>query len=92
VTPPGAARAATEAWLRRQRPRQPLAATIRLRDDPFRLCLMALIVLTLSRLGGYFGILRQVRPALMLFASRTKACRCFLSLWARVIIGMSDAQ
>jgi hypothetical protein len=37
-------------------------------SDPFRLCLMALIVLSLSRLGGYFGILRQVRPALMLFA------------------------
>lgn len=54
--------------MRRQRPRPPKAATTRLRDDPFRLCLMTLIVLTLSRLGGYFAILRQVRPAMMLFA------------------------
>lgn len=54
--------------MRRPRARQAVAAGTRLRDDPFRLCLMLLIVLTLSRLGGYFGILRQVRPAMMLFA------------------------
>jgi len=36
-------------------------------SDPFRLCLMALIVLSLSRFGGYFGILRLLRPALLLF-------------------------
>jgi len=36
-------------------------------SDPFRLCLMALIVFSLSRFGGYFGILRLLRPALLLF-------------------------
>jgi len=35
--------------------------------DPFRLALMALVVFSLSRLGGYFGILRLLRPALLLF-------------------------
>lgn len=35
--------------------------------DPFRLALMALIVFSLSRLGGYFGLLRLLRPALLLF-------------------------
>lgn len=54
--------------MRRQASRPPVTAKTRLRDDPFRLCLMALIVFTLSRLGGYFGILRLVRPALLLFA------------------------
>lgn len=49
----------------RQKPSVRVAS--RLRDDPFRLCLMTLIVLSLSRFGGYFGILRLVRPALLLF-------------------------
>src|SRR5437762_9734162 len=35
--------------------------------DPFRLALLALIVFSLSRLGGYFGLLRLLRPALLLF-------------------------
>ncbi|MEO8194750.1 MAG: O-antigen ligase family protein [Gemmatimonadales bacterium] len=42
--------------------------TTRLRHDPFRLCLLMLIVVSLSRLGGYFGVLRLLRPALLLFA------------------------
>jgi len=44
------------------------AASPRLWNDPFRLCLMLLIVFSLSRLGGYFGVLRLIRPALLLFA------------------------
>ena len=36
--------------------------------DPLRLALLTLIVLSLSRFGGYFGILRLLRPALLLFA------------------------
>lgn len=38
-----------------------------LRKDPLRLALLMLIVLSLSRFGGYFGILRALRPALLLF-------------------------
>jgi putative inorganic carbon (HCO3(-)) transporter len=45
----------------------PRAVSARLRDDPFRLCLLALIVLSLSKFGGYFGILRTLRPAFLLF-------------------------
>ena len=40
----------------------------RLYRDPFRLGLVLLIVITLSKFGGYFGILRLMRPALLLFA------------------------
>lgn len=36
--------------------------------DPFRLGLVLLIVITLSKFGGYFSILRLMRPALLLFA------------------------
>jgi O-antigen ligase len=36
-------------------------------DDPFRLGVVLLIVVTLSKFGGYFAILRAVRPALILF-------------------------
>ena len=43
-------------------------AAMPLRSDPFRFCLLALIVFSLSRLSGYFGILRVLRPALLLFA------------------------
>jgi hypothetical protein len=42
--------------------------TARLFSDPFRLALVLLIVVTLSKFGGYFGILRVMRPALLLFA------------------------
>lgn len=64
----GAVPANRAAPTRRQPTRAVASGTSRLRDDPFRLCLMALIVFTLSRLGGYFGLLRLVRPALLLFA------------------------
>lgn len=40
----------------------------RLYHDPFRFGLWLLIVVTLTKFGGYFGILRVVRPALLLFA------------------------
>src|SRR4051812_30703402 len=63
----GAVPANRAAPSRRQSSRAVATSTLRLRDDPFRLCLMALIVFTLSRLGGYFGILRLLRPALLLF-------------------------
>lgn len=42
--------------------------TPRLYHDPLRLGLVLLIVITLSKFGGYFGILRLMRPALLLFA------------------------
>jgi O-antigen ligase len=38
------------------------------RIDPLRISLMVLIAITLSKFGGYFGILRVLRPALLLFA------------------------
>ena len=41
--------------------------TTALRKDPLRLALLTLIVLSLSRFGGYFGILRVLRPGLLLF-------------------------
>jgi len=37
-------------------------------SDPFRVGLVLLIVITLSKFGGYFSILRLMRPALLLFA------------------------
>jgi putative inorganic carbon (HCO3(-)) transporter len=35
--------------------------------DPFRLGLWVLIVITLTKFGSYFGVLRTMRPALLLF-------------------------
>jgi len=40
----------------------------RRRADPFRLSLALLIVVSVSKFGAYFGILRLIRPALILFA------------------------
>lgn len=53
-----------------------MAAPASLMHDPFRLCLLALIVVSLSRFGGYFGILRLLRPALLLFGF----CVCYALL------------
>ena len=39
----------------------------RIYDDPLRPGLAFLIIITLSKFGSYFGILRQIRPALLLF-------------------------
>lgn len=36
--------------------------------DPLRFSLMLLIAVTLSKFGGYFGLLRLLRPAVLLFA------------------------
>lgn len=52
------------------------AAPAGLLRDPFRLGLLALITVTLSRFGGYFGILRLMRPALLLFVF----CVCYAFL------------
>ena len=41
--------------------------TARLYKDPFRLGLLVLIVISLSKFGSYFGLLRMIRPALLLF-------------------------
>ena len=69
MIPPDTVRPYTQVSQRRQRPRAIVAAQApRLRDDPFRLSLIILIILSLSKFGGYFGILRQLRPALLLFA------------------------
>ena len=51
-------------------------AAARLLHDPFRLALLTLIAISLSRFGGYFGILRLLRPALLLFGF----CVCYAFL------------
>lgn len=48
----------------------PSAATplsTRLTQDPYRLAMLVLIVLSISKLPGYFGILRVIRPSFLLF-------------------------
>jgi O-antigen ligase len=62
--------------------RAPSTAAPRLRNDPFRLALLALIAISLSRFGGYFSILRLLRPALLLFAF----CVCYAFLHRRQLI------
>lgn len=56
--------------------------TTALRKDPLRLALLTLIVLSLSRFGGYFGILRALRPALLLFVF----CAAYAFLHRRKLI------
>lgn len=40
---------------------------LRLMKDPYRLAMLMLIVLSISKLSGYYGILRVTRPAFLLF-------------------------
>ena len=67
MTVPGALPLVPRAASVRGRRKPVGSASTGVLSDPFRLCLMALIVFSLSRLGGYFGILRLLRPALLLF-------------------------
>jgi O-antigen ligase len=66
---PDAIRHNSEASFRRRRPglKPSVAAGTRLRDDPFRACLMLLVIVTLAKVGGVFGILGVLRPAVVLF-------------------------
>ena len=48
-------------------PAAALPFSTRLFQDPYRLAMLLLIVLSISKLPGYFGILRVLRPSFLLF-------------------------
>jgi hypothetical protein len=68
VVQTNAATALPDNTLPRQRRVGQRARTTSLYRDPFRLCLVLLIIVTMSKFGGYFALLRLIRPALLLFA------------------------
>src|SRR5438034_7212865 len=86
MTVPGALPLVPRAASVRGRRKPVGSASTGVLSDPFRLCLMALIVFSLSRLGGYFGILRLLRPALLRSEEHTSELQSHSDLVCRLLL------